>query len=98
MTPRKPKAGPPADQNPFQAYAAKAVRPERSILFDDEDLREDPWLDALEAFDSGDKAPMIALMLSGYPMPKSIVPYIGDLLDRYDFSVHQARHASRPTR
>jgi hypothetical protein len=72
--------------NPFQAFADRACRPERTILFDDDDVRTDPWLDALEAFDNnGDKAPLITLMMSGYPMPASIVPYIGDLLDRYDF-------------
>ena len=71
--------------NPYQGFANEACRPERTILFDDEDVRIDPWLDALEAFDNGDKAPMIELMMSGYPLPKSIIPCIGDLLDRYDF-------------
>ena len=70
--------------NPFQQFGDKA-RPARSILFDDNDQRTDPWLDALEAFDNGDKAPLVDLMKSGYPMPPAIVPHLGDLLRRYDF-------------
>jgi hypothetical protein len=73
------------DRNPFQQFGDKAYRPARTILFDDDDSRTDPWLDALEAFDNGDKAPLIDLMKSGYPMPPAIVPHIGDLLERYEF-------------
>jgi hypothetical protein len=73
------------DRNPFQQYGNKVHRPARSILFDDNDQRTDSWLDALEAFDNGNKAPLIDLMKSGDAIPPAIVPHLGDLLERYDF-------------
>jgi hypothetical protein len=53
--------------NPFERYGGKHHRPDRLILFDD-DPRNEPWLDALEAFDHGDKSVLVALLKSGYPM------------------------------
>jgi hypothetical protein len=81
--------------NPFEQYGDKHHRPDRSILFDD-DSRNGPWLDALDAFDHGDKSELVALLKSGYPIPPAIVPHIGDVIDRYDFKrpAHTPRKAS----
>ena len=38
--------------NPFEQYGDQHHHPSRVILFDN-DPRNDPWLDALEAFDHG---------------------------------------------
>jgi hypothetical protein len=43
------------------------------------------WLDALDAFESGDKSRLVALLKCGYPIPKNMRPHIGDMLDRWDF-------------
>jgi hypothetical protein len=71
--------------NPFEQHGDKHHhRRDRSILFGD-DLRGEPWLDALEAFDRGDKSELVALLKSGYPIPPAIAPHIGDIFERYDF-------------
>jgi hypothetical protein len=81
--------------DPFEQYGDKHHRPARLILFDD-DPRNDVWLQALEAFDHGDKSELVALLKSGYPLPPAIVPHIGDIIDRYDFKrpAHTPRKAS----
>jgi hypothetical protein len=79
--------------NPFEQYGNRHHHPSRVILFDD-DSRNDVWLDALEAFDRGDKSVLVALMKSGYPIPSAILPHIGDAIDRcYDFK--RPAHAPR---
>jgi hypothetical protein len=81
--------------NPFEQYGDKHHRPARLILFND-DPRNDVWLDALEAFDRGDKSELVALLKSGDPLPPAIIPHIGDAIDRYDFKrpAHAPRKAS----
>jgi hypothetical protein len=44
----------------------------------------DSWLNAIDAADNGDKSVLVALMKSGHPLPDSIVPHIGDLIDRWN--------------
>jgi hypothetical protein len=92
---RKIKSPNDDDLNPFEQHADKYHRPGRVILFED-DPRTDVWLDALEAFDRGDKSELVALLKSGYPIPPAIVPHIGDAIDRYDFKrpAHAPRKAS----
>ncbi|XIA62192.1 hypothetical protein ACFIOY_21360 [Bradyrhizobium sp. TZ2] len=79
----------------FEQYGDKHHRPSRVILFDD-DPRNDVWLDALDAFDRGDKSELVALLKSGYSLPPAIVAHIGDAIDRYDFKrpAHAPRKAS----
>jgi hypothetical protein len=77
--------------NPFEQYGDRHHHPSRVILFDN-DPRNDVWLEALEAFDHGDKSELVALLKSGYPIPPAIVPHIGSLIER----VPSCRDGSRP--
>ncbi|SRR5216683_2970143 len=66
--------------NLFEQYGGKHHQPDRLILFDD-DSRNGPWLDALDAFDLGDKSELVALLKSGYPIPPAIAPHTGRIAD-----------------
>jgi hypothetical protein len=57
----------------------------RAFRFGDDYSTVDPWIDALEALDKdGNKAELIGLMKSRYPLPREIRPHIADLLERYE--------------
>jgi hypothetical protein len=81
------------------------VRADRLILFskpayDEGGLEIDTctaqWLDALDAFEGGDKSRLVILMKSGYPLPKHMLPHIGDMIDRWKI-VRPAHKMSMPS-
>ena len=90
---RSSKKKPPREPSLLFEYL-RELKIDRLMLFGkyraDLDLTAVPqsvnqWLDALEAFDTGDKSSLVNLMKSGYPPPNELLPHIGDLLDRWDF-------------
>jgi hypothetical protein len=49
------------------------------------DPQIESWLDAFDAFEDGNKSPLVALLKSGHPIPDVMVPHLGDLIERWGF-------------
>ncbi len=57
--------------------------------------RERPWIEALEAIDSGgEKRPLVKLLKSNKSIPKAAKWHIADLLERYQLKRHPGKQAT----
>jgi hypothetical protein len=49
------------------------------------DPQVDEWVDAMEATDAGNKSHLVALLKRGTAVPESIIPHLGDLIERWEW-------------